>query len=76
MPHAALLLAGYLLTTVGSFLVSGDRLLRCLGLLTGAGAVLCALFWRFAFVSAWCALAALASLLLLHWAGHPSANGR
>ncbi|MEV7600785.1 DUF6629 family protein [Kitasatospora sp. NPDC089797] len=71
IPHSALLLAGYLLTTVGSLLLSGDRLLRRLGLLTGAGAVVCALLWRFAFVSTWCALAALASLLLLHWAGRP-----
>ncbi|MFI9323881.1 DUF6629 family protein [Kitasatospora aureofaciens] len=49
---------------------------RRLGLLTGAGAVLCALLWRFAFVSTWYTLAALASLLLLHWAGHPPANRR
>ncbi|MBD0689086.1 DUF6629 family protein [Streptomyces sp. CBMA123] len=70
IPYPALLLTGYLLTTVGSLLISGDRLLRRLGLLTGVGAVLCALLWRLAFVSTWCALAALASLLLLHWAGH------
>ncbi|MFH9350671.1 DUF6629 family protein [Kitasatospora sp. NPDC017646] len=71
IPHPALLLAGYLVSTVGSLLVSGDRLPRRLGLLTGAGADLCALLWRFAFIFTWCALAALASLLLLHWAGHP-----
>ncbi|MFI9364088.1 DUF6629 family protein [Kitasatospora sp. NPDC053057] len=76
VPHPALLLAGYLLATVGSLLVSGDRLLRRLGLLTGTGAVLCALLWQFAFISTWCALAALASLLLLHWAGHPPTNRR
>ncbi|MFJ9776017.1 DUF6629 family protein [Kitasatospora sp. NPDC101157] len=76
IPHPALLLAGYLLATVGSLLLSGDRLLRRLGLLTGAGAVLCALLWRFAFLSTWCALAALASLLLLHWAGRPPEDRR
>ncbi|MFF2542282.1 DUF6629 family protein [Kitasatospora sp. NPDC058063] len=70
IPYPALLLAGYLLVTVGSLLVSGDRLLGRLGLLTGAGAAACALLWHLAFVSTWCALAALTSLLLLQWAGH------
>ncbi|WBP85627.1 DUF6629 family protein [Kitasatospora cathayae] len=76
IPHPAFLLAGYLLTTVGSLLLSGDRLLRRLGLVTGTGAVLCALLWRFAFMSTWCALAASASLLLLHWSGRPPTNRR
>ncbi|WP_327683390.1 DUF6629 family protein [Kitasatospora sp. NBC_00458] len=71
VPHSALLLVGYLLATVGSLLLSGDRLLRLLGLLTGAGAVLCALLWRLAFISTWCALAALVSVLLLRWSGFP-----
>ncbi|MGV9267785.1 DUF6629 family protein [Kitasatospora sp. NPDC003701] len=75
IPHPALLLTGYLVATVGSLLLSGDRLLRRLGLLTGAGAVLCALLWRLAFVSTWCALAALASLLLLHWTARPPRGG-
>ncbi|MFE4519633.1 DUF6629 family protein [Kitasatospora sp. NPDC056783] len=75
IPHPALLLAGYLLATVGSLLMSGDRLLRRLGLLTGAGAIACALLWHLAFVSTWCALAALTSLLLLQWTGHrPAAD--
>jgi hypothetical protein len=39
------------------------------GLVAGAGH--CALLWCLAFVSTWCALAALVSLLLLRWAGHP-----
>ncbi|KJS56566.1 DUF6629 family protein [Streptomyces rubellomurinus] len=69
VPHPTVLLAGYLLATVGSFLFSGDRSLRLLGLLTGVGAVLCALLWHLAFISTWCALAAAASLLLLRWAG-------
>lgn len=75
--YPILLLAGYLLATVGSFLVSGDRSLRRLGLLTGAGAVVCALLWRLAFVSASCALAALADLAglsLLQWAGRRPAG--
>ncbi|MEV7026383.1 DUF6629 family protein [Kitasatospora sp. NPDC093558] len=71
VPHPAVLLAGYLLTTIGSLLTSGDRDLRRLGLLTGLAAGLCAALWRLAFLSTWCALAALVSLLLIHWAGHP-----
>ncbi|MFE5512526.1 DUF6629 family protein [Streptomyces sp. NPDC056529] len=67
LPHAPLLLAGYLLATVGALLLARDRLLRLLGLLTGAGAVVCALLWTTEFVSTWCALAAVASLLLLVW---------
>ncbi|MFF8774880.1 DUF6629 family protein [Kitasatospora sp. NPDC015120] len=72
VPHPALLLAGYLLATVGALLASGDRLLRRLGLITGTGALACALLWRLAFVSTWCALAAVASVLLLHWASAPA----
>ncbi|MFB7380736.1 DUF6629 family protein [Kitasatospora purpeofusca] len=70
-PYPALLLTGYLLATVGSLLLSGDRLLRRLGLLTGIGALVCALLWQLAFVSTWCALAALASVLLLRWTTSP-----
>ncbi|CAM5665393.1 hypothetical protein GCM10010222_16390 [Streptomyces tanashiensis] len=67
LPHAPLVLAGYLLATVGALLLARDRLLRILGLLTGLGAAVCALLWRTEFVSTWCALAAVASLLLLVW---------
>ncbi|MER7914181.1 MULTISPECIES: DUF6629 family protein [unclassified Streptomyces] len=67
LPYAPLLLAAYLLATVGALLLARDRLLRLLGLLTGAGAAVCALLWTTEFVSTWCALAAVASLLLLVW---------
>ncbi|MER5202644.1 DUF6629 family protein [Streptomyces sp. NPDC002825] len=67
LPYAPVVLAGYLLATVGALLLARDPLLRVLGLLTGAGALVCAFLWRTAFVSTWCALAALASLLLLAW---------
>ncbi|MEV4944861.1 DUF6629 family protein [Streptomyces sp. NPDC053755] len=67
LPFAAPLIAGYLLATVGALLLSHDRLLRLLGLLTGAGAVVCVLLWRTEFVSTWCAFAAVASLVLLVW---------
>jgi hypothetical protein len=69
LPYAPLLVAGYLAATVGSLLLSGDRLLRLLGVLTGAGAVVCVLLWRLEFVSTWCAFAAVAALLLLGWTG-------
>lgn len=75
VPYPAVLLTGYLLVTVGSLLASGDRLLRRLGLLIGAGAVASAMLWSLAFVSTWCALAALSSLLLLRWAGQRQAVG-
>ncbi|MFC9386667.1 DUF6629 family protein [Streptomyces venezuelae] len=67
LPYAPLVLAGYLLATVGALLLAGDRILRLLGLVTGAGAAVCALLWRTEFLSTWCALAAVASLLLLRW---------
>ncbi|WP_432115323.1 DUF6629 family protein [Streptomyces sp. S1] len=67
LPYAPLLLVAYLLATVGALLLARDRLLRLLGLLTGAGAAVCALLWTTEFVSTWCALAAVASVLLLVW---------
>ncbi|MFC8583751.1 DUF6629 family protein [Streptomyces sp. NPDC057217] len=67
LPYAPLLLAAYLLATVGALLLARDRLLRLLGLLTGAGTAVCALLWTTEFVSTWCALAAVASLSLLVW---------
>ncbi|MDV9191716.1 DUF6629 family protein [Streptomyces sp. SR27] len=67
VPYAPLVLAAYLLATVGALLLARDRLLRLLGLVTGVGAAVCALLWRTAFLSTWCALAAVASLLILVW---------
>lgn len=72
VPHPSLLVAGYLLATVGALLLAADPLLRLLGVLTAAGAVLCAALWRLEFVSTWCALAALASLVLLARAWRPA----
>jgi hypothetical protein len=68
-PAIAVLIAGYLLVTVGALLCAGDRTLRLLGVLTGLGAVLCFALYRLAFVSTWCALSAAASLVLLRWTG-------
>ncbi|WP_328636697.1 DUF6629 family protein [Streptomyces canus] len=67
LPHAELLVAGYLIATVGALLLSGDRRLTGLGILTGAGALMCWLLWRLEFVSTWCALAAVCSVVLYGW---------
>ncbi|WP_324785021.1 DUF6629 family protein [Streptomyces sp. H51] len=71
LPHPQLLVAGYLVATVGALLLSGDRRLRVLGVLAGAGAAVCWALWRLEFVSTWCAFAALCSVVLWGWAGGP-----
>ncbi|MFD7712637.1 DUF6629 family protein [Streptomyces sp. NPDC059785] len=72
LPYPQVLVAGYLLATVGALLLSGDRGLRMLGVLTAAGAPVCWALWRFEFVSTWCAFAAVCSVVLFFWArGHP-----
>ncbi|GAA1938762.1 DUF6629 family protein [Kitasatospora viridis] len=68
---AGILQVGYLIATVGALLLGGDRLLRLLGVLVGLGAVLCLALYRLAFVSTWCALSALAALVLLRWVRRP-----
>lgn len=67
VPVAPLLIAGYLVATVGALLISVDRLLRLLGGVIGVGAVICAVVWRTEFVSTWCAFAALVSVVMLFW---------
>jgi hypothetical protein len=67
LPHADVLAAGYLLATVGALLLSGDRWLRGLGLLTAVGAVVCWALWRLEFVSTWCAFAAVSSVVVFGW---------
>ncbi|MGW6706336.1 DUF6629 family protein [Streptomyces sp. NPDC054956] len=65
VPWMPLFLAGYLFATLGALLISGDRLLRFLGLLMAAGALVCTALWRLEFASTWCAFAAAASTLIL-----------
>ncbi|QFQ95699.1 hypothetical protein F9278_05345 [Streptomyces phaeolivaceus] len=67
LSHPALLAAGYLLATVGSLLLSGDRRLLVLGVLAAVGAAICWALWRLEFVSTWCAFAAVCSVVLLGW---------
>jgi hypothetical protein len=78
VPVGDLLVAGYLLATLGAPLLSGDRTLRLFGLTAAVGAVVCAAAWELAFASTWCAFAALTSLTLLLWvrrAGTPAGPG-
>ncbi|MFI9102129.1 DUF6629 family protein [Streptomyces fildesensis] len=67
LPRSSLIIAGYLVATIGSLLLSGDRLLRLLGGLVAAGALICAVVWRLEFISTWCAFAAVASVVVLAW---------
>ncbi|MYW67033.1 hypothetical protein GTY65_23605 [Streptomyces sp. SID8379] len=67
LPNAAWLLAGYLLATIGSLLLSGEAGLVLFGAFAAAGAAVCAALWRWEFVSTWCAWAALCSVILHHW---------
>lgn len=67
LPHSSLIIAGYLVATIGSLLLSGDRWLRLLGGLVAAGAVICATVWRLEFISTWCAFAAAASVIVFAW---------
>ncbi|TDU74425.1 DUF6629 family protein [Streptomyces sp. KS 21] len=67
VPWMPLVLAGYLFATLGALLLSGERRLRLLGAVLGAGALACSALWRLEFASTWCALAAVASLLVLGW---------
>ncbi|MEU7658458.1 DUF6629 family protein [Streptomyces lincolnensis] len=67
LPHAPLLVAGYLPATVGSLLLAGDRRLVALGGLVAVGALGRWLLWRLEFVSTWCAVAAVCSVVLYRW---------
>ena len=67
LPQAELLVAGYLLATVGSLLLSGDRILVLLGVLVAVGAVVCWALWELEFVSTWCAFAAVCSVVMYGW---------
>lgn len=66
-----LVVAGYLVATLGTLLVSDQPELRLLGLVASVGALGCFLLWQEAFVSTWCALAAVASVIVLYWLRRP-----
>ena len=75
VPHSELVGIGYLLATVGALLASGQRDLRALGVVCGVGAVVCLTLWQTAFVSTWCALAALSSVFVLRWLYRAGSGG-
>ncbi|MGQ4433481.1 DUF6629 family protein [Streptomyces sp. SAS_260] len=67
LPHPQLVIAGYLVATIGSLLLSGERGLVVLGVLVTIGALICWTLWELEFVSTWCAVAALSSVVLFFW---------
>ena len=81
VPASRLVAAGYLLATVGALLTSGQRDIIALGVVCGLGAAVCLVLWDAAFVSTWCALAAVSSVFVLRWirrarAGPGAATGQ
>lgn len=74
VPVPPLVIAGYLVATVGSLLLATHRAIRLLGVFTALGAGVCAALWRLEFVSTWCAFAALVSVVLLAWVRRPAAG--
>jgi energy-converting hydrogenase Eha subunit E len=71
VPLSPLVIAGYLAATLGALLIAPDPAVRTLGVVASVGAAVCYLVWELAFASTWCAVAALASLVLLRWAWQP-----
>ncbi|MEU1129198.1 DUF6629 family protein [Streptomyces sp. NPDC005900] len=67
LPRPGLVVAGYLLATIGALLLSGDRGLVLFGVLVAVGAGVCVVLWRQEYISTWCAFAAVCSVLLLLW---------
>ena len=67
IPAGYPVIGGYLLSTLGAPLLSGNRDLRLFGLAAALGAAVCVILWQLAFASTWCAFAALVSLMLLRW---------
>ncbi|MFF1481387.1 DUF6629 family protein [Streptomyces sp. NPDC058301] len=81
LPQAELVVIGYLMATVGSLLLSGDRGLVLFGVLVAVGAAVSFVLWRQEYISTWCAFAALFSVLLALWVGRrrppvPGPSGR
>lgn len=67
IPAAPWVIAGYLVATLGSLLLARDRLLRVLGLVCAVGAAVTMRLWFHSFASTWCAVAAVASVIVLWW---------
>ncbi|MFD3578591.1 DUF6629 family protein [Streptomyces sp. NPDC058644] len=67
LPHPEVVVAGYLLATVGALLLSGDRGLVLFGVLVAVGAAVCLALWEREYISTWCAFAAVCSVVLYFW---------
>jgi hypothetical protein len=67
LPAGWLVVAGYLFATLGALFVSNYPDIRLLGTVAFIGVVVCGILWRYAFASTWCALAAVASLVVVKW---------
>lgn len=76
IPLGVLVVIGYLVATIGSLLAGDQAEIRVLGLVTALGALVCFALWQAEFVSTWCALAAVASVLILHWLRRPRKRRR
>ncbi|MFI1103943.1 DUF6629 family protein [Streptomyces melanogenes] len=79
LPQPQLVVVGYLLATIGSLLLSGDRGLVLFGVLVAVGAAVSFALWRQEYVSTWCAFAAVCSVVLTLWVRRrrpPSAPAR
>jgi len=74
IPAGNLVIGGYLFSTLGAPLFSGNRDLREFGLVAALGAAVCVTAWQLAFASTWCAFAALISLMLVRWLWHERAE--
>lgn len=67
LPQPELIVIGYLLATIGSLLLSGDRGLVLFGVLVAVGAAVSFALWRQEYISTWCAFAAVCSVVLSLW---------
>ena len=72
LPVGSLVVAGYLFATLGALFVSPQPDIRLLGTVGTIGVLICGALWRYAFASTWCALAAVASLIIVRWSWRQS----
>lgn len=75
LPVGWLVVAGYLFATLGALFVSPQPDVRLLGTVGTIGVVVSGVLWRYAFASTWCALAAVASLIIVRWSWRRSRSG-
>jgi hypothetical protein len=74
VPLLPLVLVGYVIATIGPFLLSPEPTMRELGYALAVGATVAGLVDVLAFASIWCAFAAVVSLLVVRRTVHASRN--